>query len=76
MQVINSNDNNINSLEKVSDEEMRRVLNLGIGMVLIVPFEHVKKIRGVLRDCGEPDNIVIGAIEKTRSKQKKVVFTY
>lgn len=65
----------IQEIEKVSDEEMRRVFNLGIGMVLIVPFEHVKKVRGVLRGYGERNNIVIGTIEKTRSK-KKVVFTY
>jgi len=65
----------IQNIENVSDEEMRRVFNLGIGKVLIVPFKYVKKVRGVLRDYGERDNIVIGAIEKTRSK-KKVVFTY
>jgi len=65
----------IQDIENVSDEEMRRVFNLGIGMVLIVPFEHVKKIRNVLGECGEPDNIIIGAIKKIRSK-KKVVFTY
>jgi len=65
----------IQNIRNVSDEEMRRVFNLGIGMVLVVPPKRVKMIRNILRDYGERDNIVIGTIEKTRSK-KKVVFTY
>ena len=66
----------IQQLKKVSDNEMRRVFNLGIGMVLIVPFKQVKVTRGILAQCGEPTNIVIGEIKKTRSKKKKVVFTH
>lgn len=66
----------IQQLEKVSDKEMRRVFNLGIGMVLIVPFKHVKMTRGILAQCGERTNIIIGKIEATRSKKTKVVFTY
>jgi len=64
----------IQDMEQVSDDEMRRVFNLGIGMVLIVPFEHVKIVRGILRDYGERTNIVIGTIDKTRSKKEKRVF--
>lgn len=64
----------IQKIENVSDEEMRRVFNLGIGMVLIVPPKHTIKIRDLLQRCGEPDNTVLGVIEETRSK--KVVFTY
>lgn len=66
----------IQYLEEVSDQEMRRVFNLGIGMVLIVPFKHVKATRGILAQYGERTNIIIGEIEKTRSKKTKVVFTY
>lgn len=66
----------IQQLEEVSDKEMRRVFNLGIGMVLIVPFKHVKATRGILAQYGERTNIIIGEIEKTRSKKTKVVFTY
>lgn len=68
----------IQGIEKVSDEEMQRVFNLGIGMVLIVPLRHVKKVRDLLREHEEPNNIVIGTIEKTRcrKKNKKVVFIY
>ncbi len=66
----------IQELENVSDTEMRRVFNLGVGMVLIVPFKDVKRARIALARCGERNNIVIGGIKTTRSKKKKVVFTY
>lgn len=66
----------IQELENVSDTEMRRVFNLGIGLVLIVPFGEVKTTRIVLARCGEPNNLLIGEIKSTRSKTKKVVFTY
>lgn len=66
----------IQELENVSDTEMRRVFNLGVGMVLIVPFKDVKATRIALRQGGEPHNIVIGGIKTTRSKKRKVVFTY
>jgi len=67
----------IQQLERVSNNEMRRVFNLGIGLVLIVPFNQVSATRGILAQCGELTNIVIGKIEKTRSKKKKkVVFVY
>jgi len=66
----------IQQLEKVSDNEMRRVFNLGIGLVLIVPSRQVKATREILAEYGEPTNIIIGAINRTRSKKKKVVFTY
>lgn len=66
----------IQRLEKVPDQEMRRVFNLGIGMVLIVPSRQVKATRSILAQCGEPTNIVIGEIKKTRSKKKKVFFTH
>jgi len=64
----------IQQIEKVSGQEMRRVFNLGVGMVLIVPFEHVKKVRGILAQCGETTNIIIGEIKKSHSK--KVLFAY
>lgn len=67
----------IQRLEKVSNNEMRRVFNLGIGMVLIVPFNQVSAARNFLAQCDELTNITIGGIKKTRSKKKKkVVFTY
>ncbi len=66
----------IQEIEKVSKQEMRRVFNLGIGMVLIVPSSDVEIVRSTLTTCGEP-TIIIGTIKKTRSKKgKRVFFTY
>ncbi len=58
----------------VSDEEMRQVFNLGIGMVLIAPFKHFATIRDALAEYGEPKCILLGEIKKTRSKKEKRVF--
>ncbi len=66
----------IQKIEKVSNEEMRRVFNLGIGMVLIVPKEFVKEIRNVLFHQEEPKSIMIGEIKKRKKGEDKVVFTY
>jgi len=60
----------IQEIEKVSRSEIRRVFNLGIGMVLIVPFEQVKAIRGALGR----DHWVLGAIWQRKDKEEKVVF--
>ncbi len=56
---------------------MRRVFNLGIGMVLIAPSKHFSKIRNILAECGEPKCTIIGEIKKTcsKSKNQKVIFT-
>ena len=60
----------IQEIEKVSWSEMRRVFNLGMGMVLIVRSDQVKDIRMTL-----PDSQVIGVVRKGEGKEK-VVFTY
>lgn len=65
----------IQKIEKVSNEEMRRVFNLGIGMILIVSKEDVRKVRFALTHQGELDNIIIGEIKKAE-KEEKVIFTY
>jgi phosphoribosylformylglycinamidine cyclo-ligase len=39
---------------KVSREEMHRVFNMGIGMVLLVPPESVTRASDLLSSCGEP----------------------
>lgn len=64
----------IQEIEKVSWSEMRRVFNLGMGMVLIVPFEQVKGVRIALGALGE-DNRVLGAVWE-KEGEEKVVFTY
>ncbi len=47
---------------KISDDEMREVFNLGIGMILIVEKSLVDKIREELKTSGE-ETFVIGEIE-------------
>jgi phosphoribosylformylglycinamidine cyclo-ligase len=60
----------IQEIEKVSWAEMRRVFNLGIGMVLIVPLEQDKSIRVALGgDCR-----VLGAIWQREDEEEKVIF--
>ena len=66
----------IQKLENVSDAEMRRVFNLGIGMVLIVPFKQVKSTRLALARHGEPGNYIIGEIKAINQKGEKVIFTF
>lgn len=68
----------IQKAKNVSNTEMRRVFNLGIGMVLIIPKQglQVEIARKILSSYDELDSLIIGEIKKTRSKKKKVVFTY
>ncbi len=61
----------IQEIEKVSDQEMRRVFNLGIGMVLVVPIEQTEDIERVL----EPGNYrFLGGIVKREEGKDKVIF--
>jgi len=60
----------IQEIEKVSWLEMKKVFNLGIGMVLIVSFEQVKAIRGALGR----DHWVLGAIWQRKDEEEKVLF--
>ena len=42
----------IQRLGEVSDDEMARVFNLGLGMVVVVPPDDAGRALGVLRDAG------------------------
>jgi phosphoribosylformylglycinamidine cyclo-ligase len=53
----------IQRLGDVSDEEMARVFNLGVGMVLVVPEDEAFRALDVLRSHGHAAT-VIGAIER------------
>jgi len=68
----------IQRIEDVSKEEMRRVFNLGIGMVLIIPGESLERIRGWQRRQNFDIYIPVGQIRKTysESEDQKVIFTY
>lgn len=66
----------IQELENVSDAEMRRVFNLGIGMVIIIPIDDYATAKKILAENGELDNIAIGKIASYSCRNKKVFFTY
>ena len=53
----------IRDVGQVTDEEMYRVFNMGIGMVVMVREADAKKALQVLRKAGEKP-VVIGHIEK------------
>ncbi len=52
----------IQNLGKVPEDDMRRAMNMGIGMVLIVDQSHVDKVTTHLSEMNEP-HVVIGTIE-------------
>jgi phosphoribosylformylglycinamidine cyclo-ligase len=52
----------IQRLGDVSDEEMARVFNLGIGMVVAVPPSDVHAALDALRSAGHPGAAAVGAI--------------
>ena len=57
----------------VSEEEMFRTFNCGIGMALIVPRDEVKGIMAALKRRGEK-GYVIGEINRRRAKETAVVI--
>ena len=59
----------IQEIEKVSWSEMRRIFNLGIGMVLIVPSEQVRDVRIACKDSR-----VLGTIGQRKEGEEKVTF--
>lgn len=61
-------------LQKIGDvpeEEMYRVFNMGIGLVLIVPQNEKEKIEGILKDFSDFEIFEIGVITKGN---KEVIF--
>ncbi|HPT48702.1 MAG TPA: phosphoribosylformylglycinamidine cyclo-ligase [Accumulibacter sp.] len=56
----------------VSDNEMHRVFNCGIGMVVVVAREDVQRAEKILRDAGEPA-VVIGSVKTRRDDQAQTV---
>ena len=45
-------------LGKVTDEEMRRTFNCGIGMVLVVEKNHAEEVRNILIQAGEEVSVI------------------
>jgi phosphoribosylformylglycinamidine cyclo-ligase len=59
---------------KISEEEMLRTFNNGIGMILIVKPKDLEDILGRLRSLGEKA-FAIGEIERADKDQPRVVFS-
>lgn len=59
---------------KISEEEMFRTFNNGIGMILIVKPKDLEDILGRLRSLGEKA-FAIGEIERANKDQPRVVFS-
>ena len=58
-------------LGNISDDEMYRTFNMGIGMVLVVPLAKFKKVQSILERLGEK-GYTIGRIVKG---ERKVVYS-
>jgi phosphoribosylformylglycinamidine cyclo-ligase len=61
----------LRALGNVSDEEMYRTFNMGIGMVLVVPLTRFKKVQSILERLGEK-GYTIGRIVKG---ERKVIYS-
>jgi len=59
---------------KISEEEMFRTFNNGIGMILIVKPKDLEDVLGRLRSLGEKA-FAIGEIERANKDQPRVVFS-
>jgi len=58
---------------KISEEEMLRTFNNGIGMILIVRPKEVEDILDRLNSLGEK-SYIIGEVEKTEREQETIAF--
>ena len=61
----------LRKLGNISDEEMYRTFNMGIGMVLVVPLSKFKKVQSILERVGEK-GYTIGRIVKG---DRKVIYS-
>jgi phosphoribosylformylglycinamidine cyclo-ligase len=57
----------------ISEEEMLRTFNNGIGMILIVRTKETEEILGRLNSLGQKA-FVIGEIEKAEREQESIAF--
>jgi len=63
----------IQKLGNVSEEEMYRVFNCGIGFVLVVGDEVLEDVQGIIRALGE-ECYIIGKIEKRKDEEPQVIL--
>ena len=55
------------SMGPVEEEEMYRVFNMGLGMILVVPAGAEQDTCSRLRECGETA-VPVGAVEKGKGE--------
>jgi len=58
---------------KIAEEEMFRVFNMGIGMVVVVPEKEVEDVLERLENLGEKADL-IGTIEKREEQEARVIL--
>ena len=61
----------LRALGNISDEEMYRTFNMGIGMILVVPLARFKKVQSILERLGEK-GYTIGRIVKG---ERRVIYS-
>lgn len=66
--------NFIQKLGNISEEEMFRVFNCGIGFILIVSNEILEDVQNIISALGER-SFVIGYIEKREENENQVIFS-
>ena len=48
---------------RVPEYDLRRTLNMGIGLIIVTSAQHCDQVRAELLDAGEANSVVIGEIE-------------
>jgi phosphoribosylformylglycinamidine cyclo-ligase len=62
----------IQDLGNLSDEEMYRVFNMGVGFALVVPGREVERVNALLASLGEPSAMPLGYA--VSDEEKKIVI--
>lgn len=60
----------------MTDEDMLRTFNCGLGMIVITSKRDAEATLGLLRSCGESDAAVVGRLMKSVSKERVVVDNF
>ena len=66
----------IQNTGNVTDEDMLRTFNCGLGMIVITSQSDAEATLGLLRSCGEPDATVVGRLTKSVSKERVLVDNF
>jgi len=64
----------IKELGNISEEEMYRVFNCGIGLVLVISEEALEDVQSIVNALGEKC-CIIGRVEKRKEEEPQVILT-